>query len=596
MGTRWLFVLACGCSFERGTVVDDATPGDHATLVDDTAAEFAVADLIDGATIDPRGAIEPMAYALNGFEARAYDGKLVAGTTASWTEIEQAAAGATLRGAAYQQLPPDAGWAGEHPTGLGLTGTSDNFTVIYEGEVRVAAGDHTIDLDADDAGALEIDTGGGFEGFIVDANPGPKQIQFHVDEDRWIGVRTAIGEGSGNARLQLHVDGAALTPDMVRARVTDERGFVASVYVPANGALALAGMARVDSPNVSFGTLAPPYDLTPSTTYTVRFTGQLRIDSAGMYTLAATPDAKDSAAIYVDRHLVAHQAAVPGFPTTATLQLSAGWHMIDIELGASQVNFFGQPDPRDITLAVTLGQGDDTPVALDATNVRPAVASGYLALATTPEQQLADADPNGGVTELTFGDLAPSFSPGTVESELVGFGLRNGTFTDYTVVFDTGAGQRAIPSTAVLAAVFGDETAAGQPLPGAGAWKLRFTDGVAGNGSDPTGAGFAYVTLHGGPLVPFAPELTYVSAPRTLDGVKQLGELRVLGDLAGASLAISVRAAASADELEAAPWVDVENGTIPVVDAAPVIQYRLVVSGDGWSYPSIDRVELDYTR
>lgn len=596
MGTRWLLVLACGCSFERGTVVDDATPGDQPTLVDDTAAEFAAAALLDGATIDPRGAIEPMAYALNGFQARAYDGKLVAGTTASWTEIEQAASGATLRGAAYQQLPPDTGWGSLHPTGLGLTDTNDNFTVIYEGEVHVAAGDHTIDIDADDAGALEIDTGGGFEGFIVDANPGPKQIQFHVDEDRWIGVRAAIGEGGGNARLQLHVDNAPLAPETVRVRVTEERGFVASVYVPANGSLALAGMARVDSPNVNFGKLAPPFDLTTSTTYTVRFTGQIWLESKGGYVLTATPDDKDSAAIYVDRHLVARQPAVPGVSGTALLDLSAGWHMIDIELGASQVNFFGQPDPRDITLAVTLGRGDDTPVALDATNVRPAVASGYLALAATPEQPLADADPSGGVTELTFGELAPSFSPGTVESEVVGFGLRNGTFTDYTVVFDTGTGQRAIPSTAVLAAVFGDETAAGQPLPAAGAWKLTFTDGVAGNGSNPTGAGFAYVTLHGGPLVPFAPELTYVSAPRMLDGIKQLGELRVLGDLAGASLAISVRTAASASELDGAPWVDVENGTIPVVDAKPVLQYRLAVSGDGWSYPSIDRVELHYSR
>src|SRR5574338_327861 len=181
MGTRWLFVLACGCSFEHGAAVDDGFPGDRLTLVDDTAADFASADVIDGATIDPRGAVEPIAYALNGFKARAYDGKLVSGETASWSEIEQAAAAATLRGAAYQQLPPDAGWAGEHPTGLGLTGTSDNFTVIYEGEVHVTAGDHTIDIDADDAGALQIDTGSGFEGFLVDANPGPKQIQLHVD-------------------------------------------------------------------------------------------------------------------------------------------------------------------------------------------------------------------------------------------------------------------------------------------------------------------------------------------------------------------------------------------------------------------------------
>lgn len=596
MRTRWLFVLACGCSFESGTVVDDAAPDNQVTVVDDTAADFASADVLDGATIDSRGAIEPMSYALGGFKARAYDGQLVTSTTANWSEIEQAAAGATLRGAAYQQVPPAAGWAGVHPTGLGLTGTSDNFSVLYEGEFHVTAGDHTIDIDADDAGALEIDTGRGFEGFIVDAMPGPKVIQFHVDDDRWIGVHAAIGEGTGNARLQLRVDDAALTADMVRAPVTAERGFVASVYVPVNGALTLAGMALVDSPNVNFGKIAPPFDLTTSTTYTVRFTGQIWLESKGGYVLKATPDAKDSAAIYVDRHLVAREPAVPGFSGTALLDLSAGWHMIDIELGASQVNFFGQPDPRDITLAVTLGRGDSPAVMLDATNVRPAVASGYLALATTPEQPLADADPANGVTELAFDAPAPTFESGIVESEVVGFGLRNGTFTDYSVVFDTGTGTRTVPSTASLAAVFGDETAAGMPLPAAGAWKLTITDGVAGNGTNPTAVGFAYVTLHGGPLVPFVPELTYVSAPHQLDGVRALGELRVLGDFAGATLAISVRTAASADELASAPWVDVENGTIPVVDVAPYLQYRLVVSGDGWSYPSIDRVELDYTR
>ncbi len=593
----WLLVLVCGCSYEPGTYPPDGgTAGDQVTLVDDTAADFGAAETLDAVAIDPRGALEPVAYALNGLRARAYDGQHVSGTTASWQEIEQAVSGATRRGAAYQQVPPDGGWGSTHPAGLGLTSTNDDFTVLYDGELRVPPGDHTIEFDADDAGALELDTGGGFADFTIDASGGAKAVQVHLDQERWVGVHAAVADGGGNAKLAIRLDSTPITADQLRARVTDDRGLVASVYVTTGGSLTLAGMALVDSADVDFGMTAPPYDLTTSTTYTVRFTGQLYIASDGMYTLTATPDAKDSASVYLDRHFVARQPMLQGHPTAATLPLTAGWHMLDIELDGSQLNFFGQPDPRAVTLAVTLAAGDGPAMPLTSADVRPAVASGYLALTSTPLTLLADAGQADGVTKLPLPAPAPSFMKGTVESELVGYVLQNATPSDYAVVFDSGVAQLAIPPTAILVAVFGDETAAGQPVPAADEWTLTFTDSVPGGGSNPSASGFAYVTLHGGPLLPFAPELTYVSAPRQLDGIRGFGALRVLGDLAGTTLAIAVRTADSAEALATAPWVEVENGAIPTGPPAPLFQYRLVVTGDGWSYPSIDRVELDYTR
>jgi len=602
-----LVALLAGCAFHAHAAGGDDGSGGPTALIDDTAADFQQGSSFSyEGVIDPLGTLQPQAYALGGFHARAYDGKHVSGTTQSWQEIETEVAAATLRGTAYMQLP--ANWGGGHPMNLGLSAAQmpdDNFTVIYEGELSVPAGDHAIDIDADDAGAIEIDPdGNGFQMFTVDAAAGPQTIMFHTDQARWVPIHVAIGEGTGNTQLLVNLDGAALAPRDARARVTRDHGLLGWFYYGASNMQTLAGPVAVDAPNVDWGMAAPPYDLTGVTAaYTARLVGQLRIDHDGTYTLATSmASVDDSSTLYIDGHLVSRTSVfADSHPTSATLQLTAGWHAIAIEVGASQKNILGGADPHDVVLSTTIADGNAPPVPITTDMVRPAAMSGYLWLATTASTPLDDTTAANGVTML--GLPAPQPTPPTgavIESSNDGVIYRNAMPSDYTISLDMAGTPLTIPSTGAISFLAGDETVAGAPVPtAANQWTFTVTDTVPG-GTGQSAQAFAAYTGHGGPLMPFAPSWIYTSGPRALgDGVLGWSFMHVTGDLHGATLAISVRSAPTAEQLEAAAWVRVANGDElpePAVPPDPFVEYRLDISGDGWQFPVIDKVEIDYIR
>jgi len=586
-----VFVLLAGCAFSAHDK-DGMTGGSGSgAFVDDTAADFQGGS--GDAVIDPRGTLEPAAYSRGGLRARAYDGKHVTGTTASWAEIETEVASAQLRGIAYEQLP--ANWMGGHPSGLALTG-DDNFTVIYEGELYVTPGDHVVDIDGDDAGALAI--GGQF---VVDAGPGPKSITVHADAATWMPIQLAIGEGTGNSQLIARLDGAALTADETRAATTTDQGLLVRIYYQTNTTELVTG-AALDMPNVNWGMTPPPYDLPGVPTgYTARFMGQLRIDEDGMYTIAATPgNADDSTELYIDGHLVARDNGFPDpHPTSATLLLTAGWHGIAISLSGSQKNIFGVADAHPVTLATTIAAGDGAPVPVTAETLRPAATSGYLSLSLTAPTYLNDTTMSGGMTTIPVPLTVPPLPVGAVvDNATLGFFYHHATPTDYTVTLDMAGTSKSLPSTNSYLVVYGDETAAGQAVPAtAGAWSYTFVDSVPGNAAnqaDQSAQVLVELDAHGGPLMPFATSWLYVSNARRVDATAW-GALTVTANLAGAALTISVRSADSADALASAPWVDVANGGVPAIRPAAYVQYRLAVTGDGWAMPTVDRVELDYT-
>ena len=153
MRSALALVVAAGCSFHlHGAGDDTGDASGMAAMVDDTAADFGASDTLDSAVIDPGGAIEPAAFVLGGFHVRGYLGDLV-GSAATWADIDTAASGASMTGEAYAQLPID--WGGGHPRGLALN-TDDNFTVIYDGELLIPAGDHMVSFDADENGGVKV--------------------------------------------------------------------------------------------------------------------------------------------------------------------------------------------------------------------------------------------------------------------------------------------------------------------------------------------------------------------------------------------------------------------------------------------------------
>jgi hypothetical protein len=166
------------------------------------------------------------------------------------------------------------------------------------------------------------------------------------------------------------------------------------------------------------------------------------------------------------------------------------------------------------------------------------------------------------------------------------------------VTLDMAGTPLSVPATSAFVYVMGDETAAGMPVPQtAGAWTCTFTDTVPGNASgfaDPSAAPFAVYTYHGGSQMPFAQQATYVSTPRELTGITAFGALTATGELDGVTL--SVRTAATAEDLATATWVDVDSGAVPSAAALPFVQYRIAFATDGWEDPHVDKIELDYTR
>lgn len=585
------FAVLAGCAFsahDKGGTGSDGSDG--GALVDDTAADFMASDSLTDAVIAPRGALEPAAYSRGGLRARAYDGKHVSGTTASWSDIETEVAGAQLRATAYEQLP--ASWGNAHPTGLALAG-DDNFTVLYDGELLVPAGDHTVDIDADDAGALAI-----AGQFVVDASGGAKSVMVHADSATWMPIQLAIGEGTGNSQLIARLDGAAITVDQTRAPTTNAHGLLVRIYYGVN----VQTGAVLDVPNVGWGMTAPPYDLPGvQTTYTAHFMGQLRIDEDGSYTIAATSGSvDDSTELYIDGHLVARtNGFADPHPTSATLPLTAGWHGIVVSLSGSQKNLLGGSDPHAVTLATTIAPEGGTAVPVTAETLRPAATSGYMSLAFTAQTPLADTTINGGVTTIAVPVTVPAQpAEAVIDSATFGYVYHDATPSDYAVSLDMAGTPRTLPSTDTYALVYGDEATAGQPVPStAGAWTFTFVDSVPGNAQnqlDQSAFGVVELQSHGGPLMPFAPSWLYVSSPREVDA-GAWGPMTVTADLAGAALTISVRSAGTAEALASAPWVDVANGGVPSIGAETFVQYRLVVTGDGWAMPTVDKVELDYT-
>src|SRR6185312_846908 len=184
-----------------------------------------------------------------------------------------------------------------------------------------------------------------------------------------------------------------------------------------------------------------------------------------------------------------------------------------------------------------------------------------------------------------------------IDNATYGYFYKHATPSDYAVTLDMAGTPATLPSTDAYVLAFGDEATAGQPVPAtAGAWTFTFVDSVPGNATgqaDQSAFGVVVFDSHGGPLMPFAPSWLYVSSAREVDA-DAWGPLTVTANLAGAALTISVRSAASVEALANAPWVDVANGGTPAIDPDAYVQYRLVVTGDGWAMPTIDKVELDY--
>jgi len=576
-------VLAA-CSFSPLGV---GPPETTVTVTDDSAADFAAHDQLVGGVVTPWGSIEPDAFVPGGLHARAFAGEHVADAD-SYEDV--ALKVTSLLGESYRQLPAD--WANDlRPSGLGLT-SSDLFTVLYDGEVELPLGIQQLELAADDRAIVQIASDGTTFGERLFAHNEAATIQLDVRTAGWFPIRIAYSQGTGSAKLQLTiVQGANRTPvdaSSLRVRVTDRPGLVAFGFA-SQILLDAHGETAVPTIDQTFSVVSPPYDLGLGLDFSLRHAGQLRIDTAGEYTFRAEVGSDDQYRASIDGELAVYDwSNSPQIPT-ATRTLAAGWHDFIVDYA----DHAGDAQVR------VLMSGPGLPEAvIDPAHLRPAVASGLVAqFAHAGDTPLADNTITA--TDLTLDGPAL----GVVDSVDYGFGIKNHPFTDLTTELIACGTSKQLPvaatdpSTPTRFYFYGDVTCAGTPLIPPAPWKLQFTDSMVGNGNffgpalfDP----FVVASYHGGTRMPFARSVSFVSTPRPTPGALRLAAIRVTGPTDGGRLEIAIRSAADADQLASAPWEVVDNGRAPNQPASELVQYQLTFAGDGWQYPVIDRVELDY--
>ena len=568
-----LIVAGCGFSADLGEPI----PGETVTITDDT---------FDGPVVDgiaTPGTVEPDGFFLGGLFARAYQTGLV-DPGENFDKVLADAAALTPAGMGYAQVPTD--WLASRPRGLGLT-IDGGFSVIWEGEILLPKGAVTLEGDVDDRAlvqvALDRKTFGST--LVGDVAGGNDSVTFTVPEAGWYPIRAALTEDTGSARLALTiVQGQVRTPvdgARLRSRVTNARGLVVYAF-DLQGFVSPRGHALRPTIAEQYFGGAPPYDLTASfDRFSLRFAGQIKIDTAGTYDFAATVGSDDGYRIWIDGKLIAHHWLGHPDQLVGSVALTPGWHSIVVdyadEIGGAEI-------------AVTMNGAP-----LDPMKLRPVVVHGNTFTVATVG------------TPVMIKDLDSTFLPLPLEGDAFtlidsvdyGFDIDNQEMSQLAItMFDCNNNGKPLtvnptPSYHYFPA---DLACAGNTTNPPIDWSIRITDSVAGNGLN-VGAGtvrdFGVTALYrGGPKMPFAPVVIYTSPPRATPRAVRIDAVRALGTLDGATVEVAVRTADDEASLSAAQFEVLGDGESFV--ASEVAQYRITISTNGWIAPVLDAVEIVY--
>lgn len=586
-----LSLAGCGFTLSSGSGGDDVPDGDRITLTDDTAADFATNAGVTDTLIAPRGALEPDAFIVGGLKGRGFAGNRVADGSTYDTVV--ASLGAEL-GVAYRQVPAD--WtttSANRPRGLGIT-TTDNYTILFTGEILLPPGPITFETNADDRVLVQIALDGTTFGPKLFAHNGVATTVLQVPASGWYPIRAAFGQAGGDADWSLAITpmGGAKIPidgQRLRARVSAERGLIASAF-DGTAMLTASGETAVSTVDDNYAYAGPGRDLPLAAIdrYSMRFAGQVSIDTPGMYTFSADigSEPNDLFRIWIDGVLVANLWPPTPSRLTATIPLTAGWHDLLVDYGE-----------EDLSAKVQLrmsGPGiPDGPI--DPQRLRPAVAFGLTApFVAYQNYPLTDA----GVVVIDLPLKAPVGA--VIASVDYGFALANQRLSDLTVAILDCHGATTLPQLTTLAPYYyyaADSSCVDTPVVPVIPWKFRITDTVPGN--DPGPPALLYnpilvATYSGGDRIPFASAFSFVSAPKPTPGAIGFAAVEITADLRGALLTFEMRTGADPAELASASWVPVESGAVPVLTASEFVQYRVAISGDGWKLASVDTVELTY--
>lgn len=563
---------------------------------DNTAADFGGGALTD-AVIEPWGAIAPRAYYTGGLRVRGSDTNVFTNPAATtWLAVE----GAIFTSAVAPGRTVAVDWGSATPAGVGLT-AGDDFTLGYDGEIYLEAGTWTFHVLADDHAFLELAPIGSTTFTRVASATVPTEATgtFVAGSDGWYPIRVAFCEIGGAAQLRLELSGPTIA---TRTRVPRDR-----LRFAASGMDGLAVAAFDDSKLLGstqsaidrtmpaardYGTGLPAdLGVTGADHFSLRWSGQLRIDTGGDYVFRYVSD--DGQRLWIDGVRVldafddtTHDAMTP------PIRLDPGWH--DLVIDHSEAT-----GPAAATLSVVSGP-DLVGASLPPARLRPVEARSERHDSGVDRTDRAIPDV-GQVDSLVVIDAPPGAKTRGVD---VSWTFDHPYRGDLELVLIAPDGSQTIVRDHVGGATGGtvtervhvtalDETTA------AGTWRLRARDTV----SLDTGTlrDFQLTVHHQAGRPPIAEQASYVST------VKDLGDM-VTGYTsfsweprmgAGSSIKVYVRSGDTMDAVSAAPWssplVDPMAGSPPVLPRR-YFQYRVDFESDGDGSAVVDAVRLDTRR
>ncbi len=566
-------------------------------LVDDSAEDFTGS--FEQAALQARGAIEPYAYYTGGVLQRASDsGVIASGGTTTWAQVQAFAS----TGQAAIARSTDLAWgSGETPAGIGLS-HGDSWTLSFEGEVWLAAGTWTFQLDADDHAFVELAPAdaSAFERVVSADFPTVAQGSFVATADGWYPIRWAGSDDGGAARATLRFQGPGVgsaTP-IPRHRLRVRAVKLTGLVLAATDDLILLGDHQttldIEAPaDVDWGSGRPAdLGLTSDDSFSVRWTGQLRVDVAGAYSFRYDTD--DGQRLWIDgARLLDAWDTSPHEQVTASVDLEVGWH--DLVIDSTDAGSFARA-------LLTVETGPDlVGLPLPVSRLRPVEGRAERYETGFNRGDVSIPDSGGGTAQTTITFDAPAGAQVT--------GLELSYTFDHTFPADLVVTLIA-PSGAQLllrnrvgggTAVVGDSDhyvfTAANGLPVAGTWALRFADleiqdvGVIRD---------FQLTLHHDAGEPPVPALAAYESP-----VRDLGNVVIVERVswnarvpAGSDVAVLLRTCATAEACAAEPWsaalVDASGATPPDVAPRRFVQYRVELGSSGDAAAALEAVRIDY--
>jgi hypothetical protein len=537
-------------------------------------------------TLDRDGFVGPVPYATGRVKLSGVAGDMIGAdpAAATWANVDGPRTGTSFYPSFYVNYDVLA------PKGLGLTDV-DNVTVLVEGEIFLdVAGAWRFELDANDAGFVDIAAPGTDFTRLVNSTNAPISATYTVTTPGWYRVRGAFADANQFMDFNFRMDSPAIqgayrdiNADQMRVRVDGIEGAIFDAFDDTY-LLRYFGSTLLTVP-LNLSLPEDPYNIDVGIlSLSMRASGQFLIDKEGDYGFTVT--SHHGHRVWIDGQQVANAFSnVDATTNIAPIHLVAGWH--DLVFDATKSS-----DSANLTASIIISTGPDmVGLSLLTDHLRP--VPGNVARWTGDSDGTATTITDGASITKTLNMFLPQgATPLGIDS--------NFTFT-HTAQAQVGVVCNPPAGADITWVATGSLGGSGQhvehnivPAADAGStWVLTASDNTV-DAVTGTLDLFGVTILYSGGLEPFPTTYRYESAPHELTNITAMGPLR-WQTRQGSASKVQFR---TCDDASCAgeTWVDVsESGAVPAVEVKPFGQYAVEFTGDGTTSTALDWIELAYS-